>query len=151
MSEQHHDHHASEAHAEHPHVNYAKIYYILLGLFLLSVIGPEITNNKALILIFAFGIAVVKAIMVAGYFMHLAHEKKYIWYAFITSLGLLFLFIMAVAPDIMKANGQNWHSTIIVKEEDGLPKHHEDHAHVHENGESATEHSKSEIAVPASH
>ena len=112
--------------SEHHHTDYKKIYYWLVGLFLLSVIGPEITHNKALILVFAFGIAVVKAIMVAGWFMHLATEKRYVWYIFITSLSLLFLFIIATAPDIMKGSGHNWRSTIVVKAEDGHGAHHGD-------------------------
>jgi caa(3)-type oxidase subunit IV len=115
--------------SEHEHVNYKKIYIWLVIMFLISVIGPEMfPDNKAIVLITAFGIAVVKAIMVAGYFMHLAHEKRYIWYGFITSLSLLFLFIIAIAPDIMNKEGKNWKSTIEVVAE---PKAHGDHGANH--------------------
>ena len=133
MSEHHHencshDNHQDQAalgsHGEHHHVNYSKIYYALLVLFIISWLGPEMTHNKIFILLLAFGIALIKAIIVAGYFMHLAYEKKYMWYAFITALGLLFLFVAAVAPDIMKDHGQNWKSHIVVKAEDGYPKGH---------------------------
>jgi len=87
-----------------------------MALFAISVIGPELPwpehLKKSAILITAFGIAVVKAIIVAGWFMHLAHEKKYIWYGLITSLALLFLFVVAVAPDVTKTQGHRWHSQI---------------------------------------
>lgn len=114
--------------SEHGHTNYKKIYWILMVMFIISVIGPEVTENKALILISAFGIAAVKAIIVAGYFMHLATEKKFIWYGFITSLALLFLFVIAVAPDIMKKEGHNWKSNIVVEAtETAHGSNHESH------------------------
>lgn len=97
-------------------INYAKIYWILMGMFVVSVVGPELfPDSKVIVLITAFGIAVVKAVIVAGYFMHLAHEKLYIWYSIIASLGLLFLFFIAVAPDVMKKTGKNWKSNIEVQ------------------------------------
>lgn len=133
--------------SEHHQTNYTKIYFWLVGLFLVSVAGPEIfEGNKPLVLIFAFGIAVVKAIIVAGWFMHLATEKRYIWYGFITSLSLLFIFIIAVAPDIMKESGKNWVSTIEVKAEDGHGDHHDDnhsaeaHQKTHDGNDSHGDH-----------
>jgi caa(3)-type oxidase subunit IV len=116
--------------SEHHHTNYKKIYIWLVILFLVSVAGPEIfEGNKPLVLIFAFGIAVVKAIIVAGWFMHLKDEKRYIWYAFITSLSLLFIFIIAVAPDIMNESGKNWVSNIkVVAEKDDRHGHGAEHA-----------------------
>ena len=68
-------------HQEHPHVNYIKIYFILLMLFVVSVVGPEIgtaLNSKIITLITAFGIAVVKAYLVCAYFMHLKFELRMI-------------------------------------------------------------------------
>jgi|SaaInlStandDraft_1057018.scaffolds.fasta_scaffold09730_6 caa(3)-type oxidase subunit IV len=102
--------------SEEHHTNYAKIFWTLMVLFVISVVGPELPwpedLKKTMILITAFGIAVVKAIIVAGWFMHLAHERKYIWYAFITSLAFLFLFVVAVAPDVTMTKGTNWESQI---------------------------------------
>jgi hypothetical protein len=43
-------------------------------------------GNKILTLITAFGIAIVKALIVAAFFMHLNVEKKYIWYVLLTML-----------------------------------------------------------------
>jgi hypothetical protein len=66
---------------------------------------------KAITMITAFGIAVVKAVIVAQEFMHLKLEKKYITYMLLTMLMLMFLFFFAVAPDVMKSEGQNWVKT----------------------------------------
>ena len=99
--------HAAEAHAAHGHANYVKIYFILLGLFVVSVLGPTL-GIKWLTLITAFGIAIVKATMVAGYFMHLNIEKRYIWYMLFVMLGFLLVFFAGVSPDVLKSHGQNW-------------------------------------------
>lgn len=94
--------------SDHAHsTNYVKIWAILLALLVISILGPEL-NMKAVTLVTAFGIAVVKAVMVANKFMHLSEEKKYISYLLLISLAFLFLFFFAIAPDIMRAEGQNW-------------------------------------------
>ena len=99
---------AHDDHHEHGTSHYVKIYFILLGLFAISVIGPEVSDAKWVILITAFGIAIVKAAMVAAYFMHLNVEKRYIWYMLYTMLIFVFLFFAGVASDIMVADGTNW-------------------------------------------
>ena len=62
----------SEAH-EHP--NYIKIWFLLVVLLLISVAGPML-EIPVLTLITAFGIAVLKAFLVAANFMHLKFENK---------------------------------------------------------------------------
>ncbi|MBX7147679.1 cytochrome C oxidase subunit IV family protein [bacterium] len=101
--------HASENHTaeHHEHPNYKKVYITLLVLLAISVLGPMI-GIKALTLITAFGIAIVKAYMVAANFMHLKFEKKYINYFILTCLALMIFFFFAIAPDIMKWEGRNW-------------------------------------------
>ena len=59
-------------------------------------------------LITAFGIAIVKAFMVAANFMHLKFEKLIIWFLMIMSLILLGVFFFGVAPDIMQTKGDQW-------------------------------------------
>jgi high-affinity Fe2+/Pb2+ permease len=56
----------------------------------------------------AFGIAIVKALMVAAYFMHLNIERRYIWYMLYTMLIIVFLFFAGTAPDVMETEGRNW-------------------------------------------
>jgi len=98
---------ATEAHGAHTHPNYVKIYLTLVVLFVISVLGPTL-GIKAVTLITAFGIAIVKATMVAAYFMHLNIEKRYIWYLMFTMLAVMLVFFAGVAPDVLKQSGRNW-------------------------------------------
>jgi caa(3)-type oxidase subunit IV len=105
MSEHTEDgHHGS---FEEPAKHYVKIWLILLVLLTVSIVGPMF-EIQVLTLITAFGIAGVKAYLVAKEFMHLNVEPRYIGYLFATVLGFLLLFFTAVAPDVMKHEGQNW-------------------------------------------
>ena len=62
----------SDEHAHH--TNYVKIWAILLVLLLISITGPML-EIRVVTLITAFGIAIVKAYIVAKNFMHLDVEK----------------------------------------------------------------------------
>lgn len=97
----------SEKHSEQPHTNYVKIWAILLVLLIISVLGPEI-GIKAVTLITAFGIAIVKALMVAAYFMHLNVEKKIATYIILAAVAFLILCFYGIAPDVMNKEGTNW-------------------------------------------
>ena len=94
-------------HAEEGHVSYTKIYYILLALLVVSIIGPEL-GIRAVTLFTAFGIAIIKAYLVLKYFMHVTLEPKYVAYMVTTVLVFCFLFFAGVAPDVMKSSGHNW-------------------------------------------
>ncbi len=95
------------AHADHHHVDYIKIWKILLVLLVISVAGPFL-EIQVITLITAFGIAIVKAYLVAKNFMHLNLEPRYAVYLLLTMLVFVFLFFAATAPDVMKHEGQNW-------------------------------------------
>src|SRR5438874_9080709 len=97
---------SAEAHA---HPSYVKIWAILLALLVVSVAGPFL-GIRVVTLITAFGIAIVKAYMVARYFMHINIEKKYVAYLVGAMLMLMFLMVGAVSPDVMKHDGANWHN-----------------------------------------
>jgi caa(3)-type oxidase subunit IV len=97
---------ASHEHAGH-HPNYIKIYWILLALLMVSIAGPMI-GIKTVTLITAFGIAVIKAYLVAANFMHLKVEKRYIAYLLLTALAFMGLFYAGVSPDVMKHRGRQW-------------------------------------------
>ncbi len=106
-----------QSHADdHGQAHYVKIWAVLLVLLILSVLGPIVAPHvefgflKAwmITLMTAFGIAVVKAYLVAANFMHLNVEKKYISYLLATMLMLMLLFFAGVAPDVMEHKGQNW-------------------------------------------
>ncbi len=98
---------AHAEHADHHEVNYVRIWQILLGLLVVSIAGPFL-EIQVVTLITAFGIAIVKAYLVAKNFMHLNIEPRYAVYLLLTMLIFVFLFFAAVAPDVMKHEGQNW-------------------------------------------
>ena len=101
---------------DHGQGYYVKIWAILLVLLILSVLGPIVAPHLAfgfleawmITLMTAFGIAVVKAYLVAANFMHLNIEKRYITYLLTTMLMLVLLFFAGTAPDVMEHAGQNW-------------------------------------------
>lgn len=96
------------AHAGAHHVNYVRIWQILLVLLVISVAGPML-EIKIVTLITAFGIAVVKAWLVAKNFMHLNAQPRYVVYMLATALVFVLLFFAGTAPDVMKHSGDNWH------------------------------------------
>jgi caa(3)-type oxidase subunit IV len=119
--------HAADAAHEHP--NYVKVWAILLALLCVSIAGPFL-GIKVVTLITAFGIAIVKAYMVAKNFMHLNIERQYVVYLILTMLVFVLLFFAGTSPDVMKWEGDNW-----VK-----PKVEQASSHVTEHG--AAHHAK---------
>jgi caa(3)-type oxidase subunit IV len=89
------------------HGNYVKIWAILVALLVVSVLGPML-GIKVVTLLTAFGIAVVKAYLVAKHFMHVGHAPRYIGYIAATCLVFMLLFFAGTSPDVMKAEGDNW-------------------------------------------
>jgi caa(3)-type oxidase subunit IV len=95
----------SAGHDDHP--GYVKIWAILLVLLAISVLGPML-EIQAVTLITAFGIAGVKAYLVAKHFMHINLTGKYVPYLVATGLVFMLLFFAGTAPDVMQASGSNW-------------------------------------------
>ena len=101
---------------DHGQAHYVKIWAILLVLLIISILGPVLAPHLEfgfleawmITIMTAFGIAVVKAYLVAANFMHLNIEKKYISYMLATMLMFMLLFFAGTAPDVMKHKGQNW-------------------------------------------
>lgn len=89
------------------HTNYYKVYGILMLLLGVSIIGPEF-GIRWLTLITAFGIACIKAYMVADKFMHIRQMPSFVSYIVVTCLVFMLLFFAAVAPDVMNDTGSNW-------------------------------------------
>jgi caa(3)-type oxidase subunit IV len=76
-------------------------------LLVVSVAGPS-SAIPLITLITAFGIAVVKAYLVAKNFMHLNVQPRYVVYILGTTLVFMLLFFAGTAPDVMKHSGDNW-------------------------------------------
>ncbi len=110
MSDQHAGQHAGHhagAHAAHGDSHYVKVYFTLLALLTVSIVGPMI-GIKVVTLITAFGIAVVKAYLVAKNFMHINLTPRFVVYTVTTTLVFMLLFFAGTAPDVMKNHGTNW-------------------------------------------
>lgn len=133
-TKQTHAAHGHDAHSEEAHLKlYFKIYVTLLVLFLISVAGPVVgglVGSKALVLITAFGIAVVKAYLVCSHFMHLNIEKRYITYLLTTAIVFMFLFYAGVSPDVMEHHGRNWQNVAAQSETARALKEHAEHGDV---------------------
>lgn len=104
-----------EHHEVHSVAHYRRIYVILLVMLVVSVVGPEIAAfvenaaaARAIVLFTAFGIAIYKAFLVCKHFMHLDVQRRYVLYMLGMMLAFVFMFFSAVAPDVMKHEGQNW-------------------------------------------
>jgi caa(3)-type oxidase subunit IV len=95
----------TEAHVQHP--NYVKVWAILVGLLIVSVLG-SMSHVREVVLIAAFGVALVKAYLVAKNFMHLNVEKRWVPYLLIMCLLFVGILFAGVAPDVMKHAGLNW-------------------------------------------
>ena len=91
----------------HGPLHYVKIWALLLVLLVISIVGPMF-EIQWLTLITAFGIAGVKAYIVAAYFMHLKIEKRFITYILLVMTALLLVFVSGTMVDIMKPNGAGW-------------------------------------------
>jgi caa(3)-type oxidase subunit IV len=95
----------TESHVHHP--NYVKIWAILVLLLAVSVLG-SMSHVREVVLIAAFGIAIVKAYLVAKNFMHINVEKRWIPYLLVVCLLFIFILFAGVAPDVMKQSGLHW-------------------------------------------
>jgi len=96
-----------EGHDAHPHVNYWRVYWLLVGLLCVSVIGPMF-GVKVVTIITAFGVAAYKAYLVAKNFMHVNLEKPFVTYLLLTVVVFMLLFFAGTAPDVMKREGTRW-------------------------------------------
>jgi caa(3)-type oxidase subunit IV len=145
-----HDHGHDDGHGAHGeahHTNYVKIWAILLVLLVVSLAGPEL-GIRVVTLLTAFGIAVVKAYMVAKYFMHLNIERRFVVQLLTVCLGLMVLFFIATAPDVMKHWGMNWRNESAKNA--NIPEVH----HVEGEAGGAAEHGAAPVehgAAPAAH
>lgn len=101
---------SNDQHEHHGPEHYIKIWAVLLGLLIVSILGPMV-GIRWITLITAFGIAIVKALIVAREFMHLRVERKIVTMILVSMLALTSVFFFGVAPDVMKTEGQNWVKT----------------------------------------
>ena len=95
----------AQAHVQHP--NYVKIWAIRVALLVVSVLG-SMSHIRDVVLVAAFGVALVKAYLVAKNFMHVNVEKRWVPYLLIMCLLFIAVLFAGVAPDVMKHSGLRW-------------------------------------------
>jgi len=113
--------------ADHGSQHYIKVWGILLVLLVVSIFGPFL-EIPVVTLITAFGIAFVKAYLVAKNFMHLNVQPGYVGYLLSTCLVFMLLFFAGTAPDVMKKEGENWRKPLVVVQGPAT-MHHGDDGH----------------------
>jgi caa(3)-type oxidase subunit IV len=116
--------HAAHTHAHAPHGDpyYVKVWAVLCVLFAISVIGPTL-GIRVVTLVTAFGIALVKAFLVAKHFMHLNIEKRWVIYILLVMIAFMVVFFWGVAPDVMKHGGPTWQKTYVEPSQSATPAH----------------------------
>jgi len=95
----------TESHVHHP--DYVKIWAVLVALLLVSV-GGAMSNIRVVVLVAAFGVAFVKAYIVAKNFMHINVEKRWVPYLLLVMIAFIVILFTGVAPDVMKHGGLRW-------------------------------------------
>ncbi len=95
------------------HTNYVKIWMILVALLVVSIVGPTF-EIQVVTLITAFGVAIVKAFLVAKHFMHITVQPRYIAYVVCACVTLMVVFWAGVAPDVYKWEGKNWEKEHVI-------------------------------------
>jgi caa(3)-type oxidase subunit IV len=112
----------TESHVHHP--NYVRVWAILVALLVVSVLG-SFSHTREIVLIAAFGVAIVKAFLVAKNFMHVTVEKRWVPYLLVICLVFIIILFAGVSPDVMKHSGLHWNnpSATHAAEAGGAVKH----------------------------
>ncbi|MDP6450166.1 MAG: cytochrome C oxidase subunit IV family protein [Lentisphaeria bacterium] len=84
----------------HGHVNYIRIWAILLVLLIVS-LGIGMIGYQFFAVWMIITIAIVKALMVTAYYMHLLWEPKWLWLTVGFALLCLIFLFLGVFPDIL--------------------------------------------------
>jgi len=105
--------------------HYVRIWAILVVLLVVSIFGPFV-GIEAVTLITAFGVALVKAYLVAKNFMHLNVQPRFVGYLLSTCLVFMLLFFSGTSPDVMKHEGTHWVKPLVVVK--GPLEHHAEHS-----------------------
>jgi len=97
----------SESNVHHP--NYVKVWAALVVLLIVSLLG-SMSHIRSILLFAAFGVAVIKAYLVAKNFMHVTVEKRFVPYLLAICLLFVVILFAGVAPDVMKHSGLHWNN-----------------------------------------
>jgi len=95
----------NESHIHHP--NYVKVWAALVVLLIVSLLG-SMSHVRYVLLFAAFGVAAIKAYLVAKNFMHVTVEKRFVPYLLVLCLLFVVILFAGAAPDVMKHSGLHW-------------------------------------------
>jgi caa(3)-type oxidase subunit IV len=98
---------AAAPHGESHRAHYLRIWGILVVLLVISVAGPFL-GIRAVTLVTAFGVAGVKAYLVARNFMHLDVERRIVLYLVAAMLAIMVVMVGGISPDVLRHDGRNW-------------------------------------------
>lgn len=84
----------------HGHPNYFMVWVTLLVVFFIS-LGLNELGHRALAVTLIFTLAIVKAILVLGNFMHLRWEPRLLWGILVFAVLCLAFLYFGVAPDLL--------------------------------------------------
>jgi caa(3)-type oxidase subunit IV len=90
--------------------HYVTIWIGILVLFIISITIAQLSDNRPLVLVTAFGIATAQAFLVAAYFMHLKSEQPYIWYIMLSMILALALLYAGTQVDVGEPSGRFWNA-----------------------------------------
>lgn len=127
---------------------YVKIWAVLLVLLVVSVAGPMI-GIRWLTLVTAFGIAFVKAFIVATRFMHINLERKFVTYMVAGMLAFMLVMVAGISPDVLKHDGHHWENVAAKASVERGEKEGAAHAGEHEG--AAEPGAAKHDAAPAEH
>ena len=85
----------------HGHPNYLATWALLMAILFVSLALGHL-GHKVLAITLIFSLAVVKALMVVGNFMHMRYEPRVMWAMVLFSLACVAFFFFGVYPDVVR-------------------------------------------------
>lgn len=89
---------ANDAEASHP--NYVAIWGILVAALMISLLMAGM-KLPVVTVVLIFSVAIVKAWLVAAYFMHLKYEPFFILLIVVTGFACLYFLFVGLVPDVV--------------------------------------------------
>jgi cytochrome c oxidase subunit 4 len=90
--------------SEARHVNYVRVWGVLIAALVVSLL-LALAHQQAIAAALIFAIAIVKALIVAGYYMHLKFEPRYIVITAVAGLITLSILFIGLFYDIVQVYG----------------------------------------------
>ncbi len=118
---------------EHKHTNYMKIFYILLAMTVAELgLAMTLQSQKGLLIVTLVTLALIKAGLVAAFFMHLKLEKKTFVVIVCVPLILAVVLVAGLFPDVgFKLGGMHHHAPAPTDASDHPTDHAPEHAPEH--------------------